>query len=168
MSESEPETAVVDTSVLINLAILNRLNLFGALDRLRFVIPAEVSAEVKKPDQKSRVGAALEAGYLQEVSLDQPSELSQLFTFRRQMKMGEAACLTLAVSRGWIFVCDEKRIVRSEAKRLLGPDRILNTPGLFLLAIRTGYWTAEEAEEERTVLEENHYRMEIGSFRELL
>jgi predicted nucleic acid-binding protein len=154
--------------VLINLAILDRLDLFGALDRMRFVIPAEVLAEVKKPDQKSRLRTALEVGYLQEVSLDQPSELSQLLTFRKQMKMGEASCLTLAVSRGWLFACDEKRIVRSEAKRLLGPDRILNTPGLFLLAIRTGYWTAEEAEEARAVLEENRYRMEIGPFRELL
>ena len=168
MSGSEPETVVVDTSVLINLTILHRLELFGALDRLRFVIPAEVLAEVKKPDQKSLVRTALEVGVLQVASLDQPSELAQLFMFRKQMKLGEAACLALAASRGWLFACDEKRSVRSEAKRLLGSDRLLNTPGLFLLAIRSGYWTVDEAEEARAVLEENRYRMDIGPFRELL
>ena len=48
----------MDTSVLINMVILDRLELFGALDRLQFVIPAEVLAEVKKPDETSRARSA--------------------------------------------------------------------------------------------------------------
>lgn len=168
MSGGQPQTVVVDTSVLINLAILDRIGLLGALELLRFVVPPDVLTEVKRPEQKKRVRAALQTGILREVALDQPLELAQLVTFRKQMKMGEAACLTLATSRGWLFACDEKRSVRSEAKRLLGADRLLNTPGLFLLAIQTGYWTVDEAEEARAVLDKNRYRMEVGPFRELL
>jgi predicted nucleic acid-binding protein len=168
VSGGELRTVVVDTSVLINLAILDQIVLLGALEGLRFVVPDEVLAEVKKPEQKRRVRGALQAGTLLKVALDQPAMLDRFARLRKQMKLGEAACLALAAERGWLFACDEGRIVRSEAKRLLGPDRLLNTPGLFLLAIRTGYWTVDEADEAKTELEKNRYQMQFSSFRELL
>jgi len=52
----------MDTSVLINFAILDRIGLLGALERLRVVVPGEVLFEVKRPEQKKRVRAALKAG----------------------------------------------------------------------------------------------------------
>jgi len=168
VSGDEVRTAVMDTSVLINFAIVDRIGLLGALERLRFVVPGEVLREVKRPEQRKRVSVALRAGALHEVSLDQTSELARFARFRKQMKLGEAACLALAVSRNWLFVCDEGRIVRSEATKLLGPSGLLNTPGLFLLAIRAGCWTVDEADRAKAVLEENRYRMQFGSFRELL
>lgn len=168
MSGDERLTAVMDTSVLINLAILDRIGLLGSVRRLRFVVPAEVLVEVQRAEQKKRVRAALEARILFKVALDEPSLLDRFASLRKQMKLGEAACLALAAEKGWLFVCDEKGRVRSEARRLLGPDRLLNTAGLFLLAIRTGYWTVDEADEAKAALESNRYRMEIGSFRELL
>lgn len=168
MSGEEIRTAIMDTSVLINFAILDRIGLLGALERLRIAVPGEVLFEVKRPEQKKRVRAALKAGSLHEVALDQPPELAQFARFRKKMGLGEAACLALAASRGWLFTCDEGGVVRSEAKKLLGSDRLLNTPGLFLLAIRTGCWTVDEADKAKAVLEENRYRMQFGSFRELL
>ena len=168
MSGDEVRTAVMDTSVLINFAIVDRIGLLGSLESVRFLVPREVLAEVRRPQQRKRVRAALRAGTLHEVALDQPSELARFAGFRNRMGLGEAACLALAVSRGWLFVCDEGRIVRNEAAKLLGPNGLLNTPGLFLLAIRTGCWTVDEADRAKAVLEENRYRMQFGSFRELL
>lgn len=168
MSGDEVRTAVMDTSVLINFTILDRIALLGALERLRVVVPGEVLFEVKRPEQRKRVRAALKAGILFEVSLDQPPELAQFARFRKKMGLGEAACLALAASRGWRFACDEGGVVRSEATKLLGPNHLLNTPGLFLLAIRRGCWTVDEADKAKAVLEENRYRMQFGSFRELL
>lgn len=84
------------------------------------------------------------------------------------MKTGEAACLAFAVENGCLFACDEGGIVRSDAKRLLGLNRLLNTPGIFVLAIRAGYWTADEADVAKSVLEKNRFRMKFSSFRELL
>lgn len=168
MSGDEAQTAVMDTSVLINFAVLDRIGLLGAFERLRFVVPGEVLFEVKRPELRKRVRAALEAGALLEVALDQPAALAWFARFREQMDLGEAACLALAVSNGWLFACDERRSVRREATRLLGPNRVLNTPGLFLLAIRTGCCTVEEADEAKAILEENRYRLQFGSFRELL
>ncbi len=94
--------------------------------------------------------------------------LDRFAGFRRQMKAGEAACLAFAVENGCLFACDEGRIVRSEARRLLGLNRILNTPGVFVLGIRAGYWTVDEADEAKSVLEKNRFRMKFSSFRELL
>ena len=111
---------------------------------------------------------ALEAGLLDEVALDEPEPLARFASFRMQMKIGEAACLALAATKGWFFACDEGRVVRREAVRLLGKNRLLNTPGLFLLGIRTGYWTVDQADEAKAVLEAHRYRMKFGSFRELL
>jgi predicted nucleic acid-binding protein len=161
-------TAVMDTSVLINLAILDRIGLVGASPRLRFVIPGEVLAEVKRPRQRSRVGRALEGGLLEEVALDEPEALARFADLRKRMKIGEAACLALAITKGWLFVCDERRVVLREATKHLGKNRLLNTPGLFLLGIRAGYWTVDEADEAKAVLEAHRYRMKFSSFRELL
>jgi predicted nucleic acid-binding protein len=168
VSGDRRHTVVVDTSVLINLAIVDRIGLLGALKRLQFVIPGEVLAEVKRPQQQRRVAKALEAGLLEEVALNEPEPLASFAAFRKQMKIGEAACLALAVAKGWLFACDEGRVVRREATRLLGKNRLLNTPGLFLLGIRTGYWTVNQADEAKAVLEAHRYRLKFGSFRELL
>ena len=168
MSGDDLHTVVVDTSVLINFAILDRLELLGALRRLRFVVPGEVLAEVTNSEQSRRVGYALDIGVLREVATNDPLVLDWFARLRRQMGLGEAACLALAIVRGWLFACDEKRVVQSEARKLLGPDRLLNTPGLCLLAIRASYWTVTEADEAKALLERSHYRMSFGSFAELL
>lgn len=64
MSGDEVRTVVVDTSVMINLAILDRIGLLGILERFRFVVPGEVVAEVRRAEQRKRVRTALETGLL--------------------------------------------------------------------------------------------------------
>jgi predicted nucleic acid-binding protein len=82
--------------------------------------------------------------------------------------MGEAACLALAVHRGALVASDEKRAFKREAETRLGPGRILNTPGLFLIGIRRGLLTVEEADDLKRALESKRFRMKFDSFRELI
>ena len=84
------------------------------------------------------------------------------------MGPGEAACLGLAVMHGWLVASDEKRVFRREAQSRLGPGRIVNTAGIFLLAIRAGVLTVEEADSVKTELERHRFRMTFTSFRDLL
>lgn len=79
---------VMDTSVLINLAIVERIGLLATLEGLRFVIPGEVLFEVKKPEERDRVCAGIKIGALQEVVLDQPQELSLFARFRQRPGQG--------------------------------------------------------------------------------
>jgi hypothetical protein len=64
--------------------------------------------------------------------------------------------------------CDEGGRFRREARARVGGDRLLNTPGILLLAIRSGLLTVEQADGIKDVLAQRRYKMAFGSFRELL
>src|SRR6185436_15539716 len=79
---------------------------------------------------------------------------------------GEAACLALAVAKGWMVASDEKRRFRREAEARLGKDNIVRTQDIFVLAIATGLLTIEEADADKATLERRRFRMGFASFRE--
>jgi predicted nucleic acid-binding protein len=159
---------LVDANVLLNFALVDRLDLLGALSDLDFRAPEEVMAEILKQPARSRVEASILSGHVGETSLTDVAELVLFSELRQIMGMGEAACLALAASqRAWI-ASDEKRVFRKEAEARLGPGSILNTPGLLLLGIRRGLLTVEEADGLKTALEAKKFRMKFGSFRDLV
>lgn len=171
MTQREAKTIVLaDTSVLLNLAIVDRLDLLGALRDHRFRVPGEVVAEVRRPELRRRLKQALQEGHLTEIQLTGVALIDHYRRLHRGLALGpgESACLALAHQRRWIVASDERGLFRREARRLLGEGRLLNTPGLFLLAIRHDYWTASEADEAKDVLERNRFRMPIRSFDELM
>lgn len=159
---------LADASVLINLAFVDRLGLLGSLSSFEFLAPGEVLREIRHPEQTLRVDEALAAGWLAAATLDQPDSLMLYAELRQLMGAGESACLALAVERGGLVACDEKRAFLREARRCLGDGRILNTPGILLLAIRRGLLSVEEADEAKHGLERHRFRMVFESFRDLL
>jgi hypothetical protein len=84
------------------------------------------------------------------------------------MGSGEAACLALAETKGWVIASDEKKRFRREAETRLGPDRLLTTPGIFVLAIRARQMTIEEADAAKALLEQRRFKMNFTSFREVI
>jgi predicted nucleic acid-binding protein len=166
----EPTGTIVlaDTSVLVNLAIVDRLDLLGALAGFDFRVPEEVVEEVRRPEQRELLDRALRAGHLDRSRLSGVPVLDHYRELRHDLGPGEAACLALAYAEGWSVACDEKRFFRREARRLLGEGRLLNTPGLFVLGIRQRYWTVSEADQAKEVLERNRFRMRFRSFDELV
>lgn len=169
MIKGEAMTIVLaDTSVVINLAYIDRLDLLGALHGYRFRVPEEVAAEVRRPEQHRLLQEALKAGYLEEERLSGVLALQRFDALRKILGAGESACLALAATHGWAVACDEKGVCRREALRLLGNDRLLTTPALFVLAIRQGYWTMMEADHAKQVLEQNRFRMGFSSFHDLM
>jgi predicted nucleic acid-binding protein len=158
----------VDANVLLNLALVNRLDLLGALSDLAFCSPEEVLAEIVSERERILVHASRTRGDLGDIAFSEVAELALFVELRQSLGMGEAACLALAVHRGALVASDEKRAFRREAETRLGPSRILNTPGLLLLAIRRGLLTITEADELKRALEAKRFRMKFGSFEELL
>jgi len=161
---------LADTSVLINLAVVDRLDLLGALRGFRFLVPDEVVGEVLRPHPRELLERALGAGHIETTRLEEIGVIAHFGRLRRDLGLGrgEAACLALAHARGWMVASDEKRAFRREARALLGNGRLLNTPGLFILGIRHKYWTTADADRAKEVLERNRFRMRFGSFRELM
>ena len=84
------------------------------------------------------------------------------------MGIGEAACLSLAQCRGWLIASDEKRKFYREAIARLGTGRLLNTAGILLHAIKLGVITIEEADHAKSLLELRKFKMNFGSFRDIL
>ena len=132
------------------------------------MVTPDVLAEIARPDQKQQVDAALAAGILRIEELSDPDVLALFAELRHLMGAGEAASLALAVHKGWSIASDEKRSFRREALARLGSGRILTTPGLYLLAIRSGLISVEEADADKATLEACKFKMDFSSFRDLV
>lgn len=165
---AERRLVLVDANVLINLSKVDRLDLLGTLADLDFCAPPEVLGEVLNEPGKTLVGRCLGDSHLRELPFSMVGELTLFTQLSRIMGMGEAACLSIAFHRGALLASDEKRVFRREAEARLGPGRLLNTPGLLLLAIRRGILTVGEADELKHHLEARQFKMTFGSFRALL
>ena len=158
---------VVDASVLINFIHVDRLDILGRLSGFEFVVPEQVVAEVSDPDQAPKLADALQAGHLQKEPSVAPLELEIFAELRQIMGRGEAACLAMAQTRQWLIACDERGVFLRQAQAQLGADRIMNTPGILLLAIRQGILAVEEADHLKDILEHHRFKMNFVSFREI-
>jgi predicted nucleic acid-binding protein len=159
---------MTDACILINFSILDRLDLLGALRGFDFLLPEGVVQEARRPEHQQRLRSALEQGHLRTIEFADIETLSLFAELRLSMGEGEAACLAVATTRGWLVASDEKRAFLREARARLGPGRILNTPGLFVLAIRAGLITVEEADRAKHQLELHRFRMRFNSFKDVI
>ncbi|MGE4096292.1 MAG: hypothetical protein AB7G75_36290 [Candidatus Binatia bacterium] len=167
-SDSSVAVIVTDANILINFMHAERFALLSKLTSFEFVIPVEVVAEITDPAQREQLEAALTRGELRTIILEDIAEITIYAELRRLMGKGEAACLALAEVRGWIVASDEKRRFRREVRARLGEGRLVTTAGLFVLAIRAGLLSVEEADQAKAVLERHRFRMKFRSFRELV
>jgi predicted nucleic acid-binding protein len=159
---------VTDANVIINLNHAGYLGLLGALPRYEFVVPEDVVSEVSDPVQREALEAAINAGRVRRETITAPAELTRYAQLRKVVGKGEAACLALAESRGWLIASDEKRRFRREVLAALGGGRLVTTPGLFVLAIRSGALSVDEADQAKAILERHRFRMAFKSFRDVL
>jgi predicted nucleic acid-binding protein len=162
-------TVVLDASVVINLIHAGRLDLLGKIEGYEFVVPEQVIAlEVTYPEQAQALAAALEAGWVRRVESTETVEIDLYAQLTAVMGKGEAACLAMAAHRGWMVACDEAGRFRRQADARIGRDKVVNTPGIIVLAIRRGLLSIEEADGIKDVLEQHRYVMPFASFRDLL
>jgi predicted nucleic acid-binding protein len=157
----------VDASTLINFLILDRVDLLGSLTEFDFRVPVEVAGEILDETQRKHLDAGLASGSLGEIRLSSPAELATYARLRERLGRGESASLALAHHRGLHVACDDGEAMRV-ADELLGPGRVLNTPGLLLLSITEGHLSVEEADAAKALLERNRFTMAFGSFMQLI
>src|SRR3954447_3714 len=132
---------VTDANVLINVIVGGLPDVFGRLPAHDFVVTDEVIAEITRPDQIEVLTEIVQSGGLRREALTDVRSLQLHAELRTFMGRGEAASLALAVARGWWIASDERRALLREPRRRLGNARIMNTPGLLVLAIRSGILT---------------------------
>ena len=169
MADARPRrTVVVDANIVINLVHAGRLALLGTIPAYDFVVPEDVVAEIVDPAQREQLDRSIAEGRLCVETITDPDDLLQYAQFRRSLGKGEAACLVLAKRNGWLIASDEKGRFQREAITTLGTGRTVNTAGLFLVAIRAGVMSIEDADQAKSVLERHRFRLPFGSFRDLM
>lgn len=169
MPLSGPARVVVtDANVLINLIHVDRLGLLGSLVGYEFVVPLEVEAEVTVPSQAVALADAFGAGHLARASFAGTAELAAFADLVRVLGQGEAACLALAGTHGWYVASDERRRFLQLAEERLGPGRVMSTPDIYVLSIRAGLLSVEEADMDKRVLANHRFIMKFSSFRDVL
>ncbi len=159
---------VTDANILINLIHIGRLDLLGQLAGFEFVIPPEVVEEVTDPQQAAAMANALGNGFIRCEPLTEIPALSLYAELATMLGKGEAACLSLAVTKGWMIASDEKRRFRREVLARIGPTRLVNTPGILLLAIRVGALSVSEADAALETLAKQRFKVNFKSFRDLM
>jgi predicted nucleic acid-binding protein len=159
---------VTDSNVLINLMHVSRLDFCGRLPGHEFVVPDHVREEINDPDQRLTLDAALNAGMLKLESITELDDLAVFADLIVHIGRGEAACIAIASKKGWSIASDEKRRFRREALARVGSERLLGTAELFVLAIKAGLITVDEADADKLTLEGLRFKMLFASFRELV
>lgn len=168
MAPAGVRTVAVDASVLINFLHLDRTDLLAAFAGWRFVVPEEVVEEIRREEQRARLQQALTLGHLAVEASTDLEEIALALDLRAVMDRGEAACLASAIHRGWSIACDERGPFLREARDRIGLARLLDTPGLLLLAIRRGLLSIEGADALKAQLEAHRFRMRFASFADIL
>lgn len=164
----------IDTSVLINFALLDRLDLLAALPGVSMVVLPEVEAELARPELVARCREGFERRWLIRLTAAERAasgvgHLESVAALRaRGLDLGESACLAIAAARGWLVACDERRLFLRVATEVLGPGRVVDTPMILLAAIRSGALDVAGADRAKDVLAMHRYRMSFGSFAGLL
>lgn len=149
---------VADTSVLLNLAVLDRLDLFAATG-FEAHVPNHVVAEVKRQDFRERLGAALAAGHLMELEITDLAELTEYAGLRKRFGDGESAAMAVAFTRHWTVAVDEVGPVRRLVLERLGAERLLTTPSLLTRAVRQTVIELSAIPGIRTTLAANRFAM---------
>jgi predicted nucleic acid-binding protein len=157
-----------DTCILINFALIDRIDLLTTLAEFRFCIPEDVWAEIERPDLRQVIEQYLRSGQLQLVRIDAPEELALFAIYNQVLGKGESACLAIAENRGWAIATDESKD-RKWRRTIAGKKlQILNTQTLILRSIRAGKISVQEADAIKAMLELNRFRLSISSFADLL
>jgi predicted nucleic acid-binding protein len=159
---------VTDSNVLINLMHVSRVSLLAQIPQHEFVVPDHVREEITNPDQRVLLDTAVVDGWLKLASITDLEAIALFTELVAHIGRGEAACIAIAAKQGWIIASDEKRRFRREAEARIGSARILGTVEVFVLAIKAGLLTVEEADDDKLALECRKFKVSFASYRELV
>jgi predicted nucleic acid-binding protein len=157
---------VTDANVLINLMRVSRLGLLGKIPNYEFVVPEHVREEITNDEQRAELDSAVADRWLKLAPITDLAAIEQFAKLVEHIGRREAACLVIAALQGWCVASDEKRRFRREAVARVGSGRILGTVDVFVLAIKAGLITVDDADADKAVLELRKFKMHFASFRE--
>lgn len=159
---------VTDANVLINLMHVSRLGLLAKIPNHEFVVPEHVREEIAIPEQRAVLDAAIGEGWLQVEVINDLGAITVFTELIGRIGRGEAACIAIAAKEGWHIASDERRRFLREAEARIGVGRVITTVDVFVLAIKAGLLTVEDADADKLTLEGRRFKVSFTSYRELV
>ena len=135
---------VADTSVLVNFLRIDRMNLIGG-HPATFIATEHVGTEISD-DQQLRYRAALDAKYISEERIDDPTELEIFLRLSRHLRLGsgERSAIVVALNRGHVLAIDDNRAINKalhEAELSGARLPIVRTQDIVVTLIKAGTLT---------------------------
>jgi predicted nucleic acid-binding protein len=161
---AKPLDVCADACVLINLAIVGRLDLLGKIRHMVFHVRQEVVNEITSDEQRQQIERVVASGALKVARMESIEELQAFAEHTERFGKGESACLAIATCRNWVVATDETKDKRLSRQISAKGIHIINTPGILLKAIRQGVLTVDDADAIKAELEQNRFRMNFDSF----
>jgi predicted nucleic acid-binding protein len=165
---SDPSrTLVIDTSVLINFIVVERLDLLTALPGTVCVVTDHVRGEITDdyPGQVALLLNAIEQGSIKLLRVDSPEELQTFADLEASgLGAGERSAFAAARHRGCVVAIDDRRAIRI-ASRSLGDFSIVRTEDIVRESITAGIVSVAEADAFKHRWEALHrFRLPFESF----
>lgn len=163
---------LLDTSVLINFAAIDRIDLLSALTAYSFLVTDHVRDEVQQhfTDQYAAVNAAIADGTLQKRSVNSSEELADFAALIGLGNLGEGECSAIAAAKKHSFpLAIDDKSARKKALVFHSGIELLGTEDLMLSIIQAGILTIEQADAIKNDWEANHrFKLMFASFAEKL
>lgn len=160
-------TLVIDTSVLINFLVIDRVDLLAALPGTSCVITDHVRGEVTDdhPEQVALLLDAVERGLIETIRVDDPDELRTFADLETSgLGSGERSAFAAARHRRYNVAIDDRRAIRIAAQEL-GEVVVLRTEDLVREMIAMRIVSTAEADAIKDRWETLHrFKLSFRSF----
>ncbi len=138
---------VLDTSVLINFLLIDRMDLLKRYDH-EFVVTDHVSAEITDyyTTQRLRLIKSISDGILIQETIHRVEEMSifSTLTALETLGSGECSAIALAVCRGCTLAIDDRRAA-NQARKISQDIRILRTQDMLASMVTQELLSSREA-----------------------
>lgn len=141
-------TLVVDTSVLLNFIVVDRVDLLAAVPTTRCVVTDHVRGEIAadRPEQVEAYETAIERGFIVPIRIDRPAEVEAFVRLSAAgLGLGESSAVAAAIHRGFAVAIDDRRAIRI-AVRTFGELIFVGSADIVREAIDRGALTVPAAD----------------------
>jgi predicted nucleic acid-binding protein len=168
MDELPP--AVLDTSVLINFLIIDRIDLLTRHPAYRFILSEHVRDEIHTDyqDEVTRLDIAIAGNGFTITSLDATNQIFVQLMQERRYGIGECAAIALAIGMGCPLAIDDRRATAA-ARHLRPTIQIESTESLMISQISYGGLSIIDADRIKETWEKHYrFRLPFASFADRL
>ena len=143
-----PRPCAIDSSVIIPLAKVRRLDVLAKTPSFRWHVTPIVRSELRSADIRDALEGAILQGLVTPVDVDvSDARLATLFSEWADITdPGEAEAIAIAIANDWLVALEDRDAQRKLNSSASGIGRWINSANILLDAVGAGHMTLPEAD----------------------